>query len=142
MFQSPPMTPLSRARFIVYEVRSVLLAHCSAEVSPLPGVAASRKTGLEADHKQLNSALTCFSPLWSPIVPATGAETGPRDPSLVQDRRAATMASAPETGLSGGGALIQREVEKMFCSDPIAEQRINTAQTEEGKVMHLENVSC
>lgn len=136
MFQSPPMTPLSSARFIIYEVRSVLLAHCSAEVSPLPGVAASRKTGL---------AKFSFDLFQSSLVPHRLCRWG-------RDRTKRTIPGSGQESsdyglctrdrLSGGGALIQREVEKTFCSDPVAEQGINTVQTEEGKAMHLENVSC
>lgn len=76
----------------------------------------------------------------APIAPTPGADAGPRDPSLVQDWRAVTVAFAPETGPSRGGMLSLREVEKMFGSDPVAERGVNTAQTEEDKVKHLERM--
>lgn len=34
---------------------------------------------------------------------------------------------------------IPREVEKMFCSDPVAERGINITQTEEDKVKHSDS---
>lgn len=43
------------------------------------------------------------------------------------------------SGPSGGGVRIPREVEKMFCSDPVAERGINITQTEEDKVKHSDS---
>lgn len=36
--------------------------------------------------------------------------------------------------------LIQRDTERMFCSDPADERGVNTAQTEERKAKHFEQV--
>lgn len=79
-----------------------------------------RKTSLETGYKFSFDQLEAPSGALCP--PSPRAEAGQNDPSLAEDWRAPTMAFAAEPGLSGGGVLILREVEKTFCSDPAAEQ--------------------
>lgn len=39
-----------------------------------------------------------------------------------------TVTSTREAGPSEDSALIRRDMEKMFCSDPVDEQGVNTVQ--------------
>lgn len=92
----------------------------SAEVSPLPGVAdLEKKTPGSRPQTGQFSFDPCEPPSGVLIAPTPGAETGLRDPSLVQDWREWLWPSHQRQVPRGGGVLILGEVEKMFCADPV-----------------------